>query len=148
MSDPPPRTLRFLSLKEETLTIPFGARCRIVAHLSRTRYALPGTPLPECVCSQCSPLTGEYMFDFAVVVFGVCLLSPHGFHAQAKLNLYGPFSGPTPSSGAVRRDTASAYAHAHCHRHIASVLCHVRRSYFRLSRVVIDRMHAHTRMNI
>jgi hypothetical protein len=25
---------------------------------------------------------GEYVFDFAVVVFGVRLLLPHGFHAQ------------------------------------------------------------------
>lgn len=26
-------------------------------------------------------LAGEYVFDFAVVIFGVRLLLPHGFHA-------------------------------------------------------------------
>lgn len=111
MSDPPPKN-RVL-LKTETLTTTFGARCRIAAHVSRSRYALPMTPFLESMCSQCSPLIGEYVFDFAVVLFGVGLLLPHGFHAQAKINLFGPFSDPAPSSGAVRRDTASTHAHTH-----------------------------------
>ena len=105
------------------------------------------TPFLEWVCSQCSPLIGEYVFDFAVVLFGVGLLLPHVFHAQAKINLFGPFSDPAPSSGAVRRDTASTHAHTHHRRHIAVVLCNVRRSYSRLTLVMIDRIHAHPYIN-
>jgi len=148
VSDPHPRPRTVCFLRKKTLTITFGVRGRIAAHVSRIRYALSVTPLPEFLCAQCSPLTGEYVFDFAVVVFGVRLLPPHGFHARAKINIYGPFSGPAPSSGGVQHDAASIYAHTHCHRHIASVLCNVRRSYSRLTPVMIDRMHAHTHINI
>jgi hypothetical protein len=79
VSDPSPENR--VCLINETLTMTVGARGRIAAHVSRIRYALPVTPLPEFLCAQCPSLTGEYVFDFAVVVFGVRLLSPHGFHA-------------------------------------------------------------------
>lgn len=32
-----------------------------------------------------SPPAGEYVFDFAVVIFGVSLLLPHGFHARTNI---------------------------------------------------------------
>jgi len=50
-----------------------------------------------------SPPTGEYVFDFAVVIFGVRLLLPRGFRAQANSNIHRPFQ--RSSSFERRRST-------------------------------------------
>jgi hypothetical protein len=41
--------------------------------------------MPSQHMGRISLPAGEYVFDFAVVIFGVSLLLPHGFHARTNI---------------------------------------------------------------
>ena len=59
---------------------------RNASHVSRTRYALAFTPLLQFFSISTEGVrsrTGEYVFDFAVVVFGVRVSIPASFLSRA-----------------------------------------------------------------
>jgi hypothetical protein len=100
----------------ETINVskPLMRRClgRATAHVSGSRYALFLPTLLEGAFSQRMarpPPTGEYVFDFAVVVFGVRLPLPRGFRAQANIpsTSIAFSSGLAPLSADARRDIYS-----------------------------------------
>jgi hypothetical protein len=94
--------------QEAQNNLSFGGRD--TALISRTGYVPPFYPLPRgplhtpSTPRSSQQTTGEYVFDFAVVILGVCLLLPRACAADPFTKTC--YSARAPLSGDARRDSA------------------------------------------